>query len=72
MANKERANPSSGELKEEELRAVAGGSGDGELIRSLPRNNSDMAICTKCGQLKRIEYFYHKKRICGACLKNAN
>ena len=71
MENKKLTNPIDGELKEEELRAVAGGSG-GELIRSLPLNNPDMMICTECGKLKRIEYYYHEKRICGECLKNAN
>ena len=71
MENRKPTNPGFEKLDEEELSAVSGGTDSGEPIRSLPLNNPDVAICTVCGKLKKIEYYYHAKRICGACLESA-
>jgi len=75
MENRKLTNPISEELNEEDLSVVSGGNGNSmsvsNPIPNLSRGMSDMAICTKCGQLKKIEYYYHEKRICGACLESA-
>jgi len=71
MENSKLINPIPKKLNEEDLSAVSGGTDNVELIRSLPLNNPDMAICTVCRKLKRIEFYYNEKRICGACLESA-
>ena len=70
MENRNLTNPGSEKLNDEDLGVVSGGTDNGEVIRSLPRNNPDMAICTVCGKLKRIEFYYNEKKICGACLES--
>lgn len=70
MEDKKLTNPGFEKLNDEDLRVVSGGVDNGVAIPSLPRNNSNLEICTVCGKLKRIEYYYHEKRICGACLEN--
>ena len=73
MENSKLTNPGFEKLNEEDLSAVSGGTGNGELIRSLPLSNPTALPCTICGKIKSIDllFIYNEKRICNSCRTNA-